>query len=494
MQSLDYRPVEAGAALEARVEGDAISDLFSRLKFSAQAGLQFLRTLKFHGAGRLCSQVVRKFPFQGPPNDQRHRLSPDSLSWLELHSGRVPDGNELEAVLTSALKSNDLKEIVSKPGNLAQALKDAAEEWLLWMKQMRPSVEESAWVPDRLEYRFSIAGHLDGKTLSLEANEYHGGRIDWWLFDRSETPADLEGSSTTLTKRALPAPIEFTGMPSPRWWEIEDSEVDLGSVYPDQTDLAQLLVIEFALVFGNDYFILPIDVPAGHLCRMESIIVTDSFGEKFKIGPSGKASDQAIACRMFEIDGDEADTGNLIVIPDVLAGAPVIRKIEAALLVRDEDANLVWGIEQKIPGLGVALIDRHEAWLARLENLPASESNDQIAPLKYSLTTDVADFWIPFQRINNDLLRRTQLGDPNSDASRPWGQLLAAHLDPFNIRTAEVPAEGLEMTRRVRFAYGRDGVPYVWAALSKSAGIGPASSGLSFDHVDLSAANQSKSE
>ena len=47
-------------------------------------------------------------------------------------------------------------------------------------------------------------------------------------------------------------------MPAERFWELEDSAVDLGAVSAAAEDLGRLLTVEFATVFGNDWWSVPV--------------------------------------------------------------------------------------------------------------------------------------------------------------------------------------------------------------------------------------------
>jgi len=60
-------------------------------------------------------------------------------------------------------------------------------------------------------------------------------------------------------------------MPSDRLWEMEDAEVNFGLVEAEPWDLARLLVAEFALAHGNDWLVVPVDVPFGSLTTVESV-------------------------------------------------------------------------------------------------------------------------------------------------------------------------------------------------------------------------------
>jgi hypothetical protein len=42
-------------------------------------------------------------------------------------------------------------------------------------------------------------------------------------------------------------------------------------------------MLEFAIFDGNDWFVVPLDLPVGSICRITSVIVTDTFGVRTMI-------------------------------------------------------------------------------------------------------------------------------------------------------------------------------------------------------------------
>ena len=62
----------------------------------------------------------------------------------------------------------------------------------------------------------------------------------------------------------LPTQVTFNGMPNTRWWEFEDGRTNFGDIKPDTTDLAKLLLIEFGLVYANDWFLIPFTAAGRH--------------------------------------------------------------------------------------------------------------------------------------------------------------------------------------------------------------------------------------
>ena len=55
--------------------------------------------------------------------------------------------------------------------------------------------------------------------------------------------------------------MTFRGAPAARFWELEDANVAYGLVPVGPTDVAHLLMIEYASTYGNDWFVIPFNVP-----------------------------------------------------------------------------------------------------------------------------------------------------------------------------------------------------------------------------------------
>src|SRR5678816_3676049 len=147
----------------------------------------------------------------------------------------------------------------------------------------------------------------------------------------------------------IPAIARYPGMPSDRYWEFEDGRVNFGMLGASKTDLARIAVIEYALVFGNDWFTLPITLPVNGLYQVEKLDVRDNFGIIVKIPPA--TNSDGTQWTMYEMSVKAAPltlrprlTDRLFLCPAVsaLEGPP----LEHVLVMRDEMANMVWGVEK----------------------------------------------------------------------------------------------------------------------------------------------------
>ena len=57
-------------------------------------------------------------------------------------------------------------------------------------------------------------------------------------------------------------------MPNPRFWEMEERQVNFGALDAQTTDQLLLVFAELGLVYGNDWFVVPYEVPVNTLCEV----------------------------------------------------------------------------------------------------------------------------------------------------------------------------------------------------------------------------------
>jgi hypothetical protein len=301
-------------------------------------------------------------------------------------------------------------------------------------------------------------------------------------------------------------------MPNTRWWAFEDSRTNFGDIKPDTTDLAKLLLIEFGLIYANDWFVIPYIVPAGSLSKIRGLAVTNVFGERTWVLPAGAGLDDAWqrwAMFLVSIKGHDrrqvADT-SLLLLPTAgkTLESPVL---EETMFVRDEVANMVWGIERTItlptgqPKPGREAGNQLHAFLqSKLGPTSAPVPAAADAKIRYRVMTSVPEQWIPFipVHVEGDN-RETQLqraamprildGDPQRPRKVvPRTSLLREGLDSvpqetYFVHEEEVPRAGVVVTQRFQRTRWRDGRAWVWLGVRKQTGRGEASSGLAFDRI-----------
>ncbi|HKG93218.1 MAG TPA: hypothetical protein VKA84_15035 [Gemmatimonadaceae bacterium] len=475
-----------------------------KLRLAAEAGHQFLRMLEQQTTSKSYRDAFKaKYPFAPLRPEERGALDADTLSFLDLVMPRVPDGRKLYAALGPALRPfGGLRG--SLPADPPIAAADVAEVtlastwWLQWYESLISEPADggnAAWSAERMEYTFSVGTRMAAGERVLTAREYYSGRTDWHDFDLyvgGTLRGELDPPGTVVTQTVVPAPVSYRGMPAARFWEFEDAQVDFGAIKAGPEDLARMLLVEFAISYGNDWFVMPVELPVGSLSSTSSLVVTNTFGERFVIKPSAEAGAQFSSWRMFQltqtfapIHEHVASDASLFLLPPALVKTVEGRPIEEVLFLRDEMANMAWGVERVIESTSERPLDRFEQ--QRYVVTPASEQTSDT--LAYRLSTDVPDYWIPLLPVQSPSglrLRRGMLlkADGSQELIRARGRILVpdpASGDGLSIFEEEIPREGIRVTRNYQLARWQDGSTHLWIGRRKAVGSGEGSSGLQFD-------------
>jgi hypothetical protein len=506
--------------LEARVEARPIPFLRAGQPISLDIRLQMGRYwLKLaRGVGDFALRYTELYRVELPDRaDPRHAPAaahPDVVQSFAAAAGRAMDGWKLLRHLEEGGAASD----GMNAGAAAPALDDLAKPFRAWFARQYvapPAPEEDAWHPERLEYRFALASDSRAGEKVLVAAEHHGGELDWHGYDLDPKAAPL-GAPAALREAAtalLPVPLTFPGMPDTRWWAFEDGRTNLGGIEVSTTDLGRMAFLEFALLYANDWYLMPLSLPRGELAELSGIAVTNVFGERFWVRPAGAGQDDdRNRWTMFtnSIRGrgrQTADTGLFVapVTPKIQQGRP----LDEVLLMRDEMANLVWGIERTVPmpdgrtrpGAEAAReLRRHFEQQVRPPVVPPPAPTAPTAPLRYDAMSPVAEHWIPFLAAREPgstrqtlLQRGSMLRFIEGEAGRPRRIVprtatLREGLDQakpaaYFLAEEEVPRAGVQVTRAFRRTRGRSGRTYVWLAMRKCTGRGEGQSGLTFDRL-----------
>jgi hypothetical protein len=414
-----------------------------------EGGAHFVRLLDEAGQSAQLPAVLAAFGFEPPPE----RVEGD-IGLVGLLATKVPDADKLARAIEA--------------GSLPVAGIDAvAKDWREWWAALEPDPGPDTFDPHRFEHHaaFSVA------NLALRADEYLGDGLDWFTVDVDPlgVPAP-PAEPRRFAREALASPVRFGGLPADRFWEMEDAQIDLGSTDVSTLDTGRLLLIAFAEVYGNDWFLLPLEVPAGSLTVLDEVVVTDTFGGVQTIERAGRDNP---AWNMFTLHG--ADDG-LLVMPSERGLTGDV--LESIALARDELANLAWAIEGEYTDTRGRRISRRDQWL---ENEPDTQPPGELPA--YAVQTIVPDYWLPLvpHAVSANSIRFTlvPLLQPGAE-SKVLGRLLAK--DTW-LHEEEVPREGASVTRRPVLARWFDGSSHAWTRREKNPGGGESSSGLAFDIV-----------
>ena len=543
-------PLPPGAApVEAYVEHEQVLPVHPKL--NAQAGQQLMRMLRAAKLGTTVQALLDEYAATlAAPDDPVADTA--GFVWNALLNQRAIDALALATDLKGLGGSRPALETfagnMSVPVGQIKNYCDLLERWMLWLEELAfegatpgPS---NYWEPQRLEYSFSLGAQGEGPPARLLADEYTDGRLDWYTYTLGAATGVQPGPSNTFSvipvRPPMPTAAHYPGMPADRYWEFEDGRVNFGMLGAAKSDLARLAVLEYALVFGNDWFVLPLTLAVNALYRVTTFTVLDNFGIELPIPPAdGNVYEMSLTAGAPV----ERLVNTLYLCPklDTLEGPP----LEHVLMMRDEMANLVWGIEKWVQGTSGEPIDRkfESSRLSTTQTLrppldaPSAASG---ALLQYRLQTPVAANWVPFLPVRKagatpanwaiQLQRavvthyyqvtESRLSDPRNagysefiarlrDNSfvettpvqgaadnqlqgfmfHPRGSLLrldpgaAVASDYLRVEEEEVPRDGIELKRTFNYARDAQGRGLLWIGRSKATGRGEGSSGLKFDVV-----------
>ncbi len=382
----------------------------------------------------------------------------------------------------------------------------AADAWLAEQQASidYPDPSGETWAADRLEYSFSVMAAA-AEHVVLSADAYTGGHLDWEAFD--VTSAAVAPPAPTTTRDVLPVPVTYAGMPASTHWQLEDGTVSFGDIQAGPTDLARLAVAEFAMVYSDDYFLVPIRLVAGSIARVTRLEVSTTFGESVTVRSAAEWDEAARGVRpwaFFECSGDSGPASGVapwLVLVRALATSQHGDPLESVTFVRDEDANLVWAVEERVETATGGSVRRR--LMAALNGATATQDVEADAAAtqraeagaewRYRLQSSVPPYWVPFVPERDHpgsaqvrlrrarLLAWEELEDPS--LAGPLGRILVPER-PLWLYEEEVPATGTQVTRRWQLARGADGGAHMWLARRARPGRGERASGLRYDSID----------
>ncbi|WEO92976.1 hypothetical protein A6P39_002095 [Streptomyces sp. FXJ1.172] len=430
-------------------------------RLRAEGGAALLRMAD--DAGLLGAAVTALAAHQLPADEGGDKTD---MSLIGLLGGRMPDA----AAVAAALDAGTLE------GGGDPGLGAVLGRWRHWWAGQVTELGPDCFDPHRFEYGAEVS--TGGAVLRADA--YLGDGLDWYGLDVHPDPdvkGAAPGSRHTFTDEGLPSTVRYGGLPADRFWEMEDAQVDLGSAEVSTLDTGRLLLISFATVYGNDWFLVPLEVPVGSLTVLDQLLVRDVFGRYHLVERAGRDDP---SWSMFTLDSQDPDhpaaTG-LLMLPT--EPGQVGDPLEQVVLARDELANLAWAVQHRYTDGRGEPVDRRDLWARIAPPEPAPTGG---LP-GYGVQSVVPDYWFPLvpESVSAGVIRfrLAELTGPGLD-SRPEGRLIAPELW---VCEEEVPRDGVNVTRRPVLARWFDGSWHSWVRREKAPGTGEGSSGLAFDTV-----------
>lgn len=525
------RAFDDSLPLEAQVEQRPIAFSAGQVEMSLDLrllmGRQWRKLLLKAGYGNaLIRAYIEQFAtFEPDPENRDHAgYCADKDAWRQHQAAakRHIDGKKLYDSIIEDPEQHP--ELVAAPVNEHPALMALAERFVRWFDKLylQPALaEQDAWNPKKLEYSFACSAPKPDGEQVYRSEAYYQGHLDWYnlsIDGARETLGEVadevipDDLNQRIVRSFIPAQVSFAGMPNTRWWTFEQGDTNFGDINPDTTDINKLLLMEFALIYANDWFMLPLTMTAGNILNVSGLSVKNVFGEHIWIAPTGQGFDDSPnRWTMYSLDiiGNDIERADLSLlmlpsVPKIQQGKPV----EQIQLTRDESANMVWGIETIVPlPSGVSVPGREAGRATRnfisrivLDGVELEAPAEAVADLRYQVMSTVPEHWIPFIATHTEGDNRTvQLqrgsmprvieGDNTPvEKVKPRTDLLRFGLNqqikqPYFIHEEEVPRGGAIVSQSFQRTRWYNGEVYTWLGARKRTGRGESSSQLQFDYL-----------
>ena len=247
-----------------------------------------------------------------------------------------------------------------------------------------------------------------------------------------------------------------------------------------------MLLIQVTSSHGDDWFTAPLLCPTGTLVAVSDMRVDDSMGLTTRNRPVTDWS-------LFHVSG--RPTNELLMWPTVANPLTGITALDDVLLGVDEDANVLWAIEQRVDG--VELAEPDEPAIPPPDPTPSGQVVETgRRRYRYLPAINVPRLWHPYVVSEVGGTRRfvqARLSDldarPVQPLPGPTSRLLqnprAGTADPTHeIMPVAIPRSGLRLDRRYVLGRRVDGEPVLWVQRRRLPLMGPPMSTLRFDVLE----------
>jgi hypothetical protein len=408
-----------------------------------------------------------------------------------------------------------------------------ASAFIEWVDSIYSEPEDpildNCWNKESFTYNAEVSSpreDISGTPINnriLQVKDYSSDNLDWYDFDEKtallgDDMATIDPTKSvdpTETITMIPSSGNFPGMPATRWWEFEEGNVNIAGSNLSATDTVKGVLSEFALVFQDDWFVLPKIVPVGATAKIKGIVVKDVFGQHTLVQHTSESPGITSDWSSWDMYSQSEASLNQGVdtADDSLFYAPSTKDLmiseafEEVIFIKDEMANMVFAVEKKIwddLGEGIDAIESASALKEFLLNrLPESMQSTEDAELRYELGNTIPMNWIPFipvhlgsgtnraiqlQRASMPLI----LSDYDQIPIRPRTEFLRQGINDddtlssspkYFIHEEVIPRAGIKLEKKLQRTRWFNGKTYLWLSHSKSIGHGQGNSNLQFDRV-----------
>ncbi len=478
--------------LEAVVEREKVQ---ATVHVRIQAGFYFQKLMKLRRFAQFLPFFIENYPL---PMQDLPSWDTAAQSLLLSTRGQIADG----LMILDDLKSVKAGETMSRLENWMRAkptMTPSVPDLLLLVKDLdkwltrtystlatnSEDAKPKAWKQEQLAYNLSFemtnAAATPPQTVKLKSDNYTDGQLDWGDFTWSGE--SVLPNATVKGETFIPTAVRYQGMPRPRFWEMEEGRVNFGAVSTSPNNVLAMAFTEFGLAYSNDWFWIPMPLKINTLCRINTLVVTNVFGDKTTYQPQPTAATDPLSIfSLYQLfDADKNTMQPILYLPPTISKVQEAEPLERVYFLRDELSNLAWAVETIAPSAAQTGIEM------KTTTPESNEPNENPVGLIYKLGNIVPENWTPFLpvRINNTAQTRLQRAQMPGSLP-PKGQILQdtkLREKPYFIREEEVNRAGIVVERSWQRTRWLNGKTFTWIGRRKSSGRIENTSNLRWDWV-----------
>lgn len=392
-----------------------------------------------------------------------------------------------------------------------------------WFRSTYLPIDETGnkfWINEKLGYEFCVetqGKEKENTKKKYSVEDYCSGKLSWYSFDIERNSGKNSGKNEKFLS-FIPVLADFPGAPNKRLWAFEDAKIAMGNSELSANALANAVVLQYTTMYGNDWLITPMELNAGTVSTVKGIIITDVFGNRYYINqPAGETSKNeryTNKWEMFTIAQKDAyskgdfSTDGCLFYPPSIPRTEESKPLEEVQFLRDEMANMVWGVELTInDGCGSTLDgDEYATKIsAEIEEMIPKynvQENEDI-DYTYLFQNNAPLNWIPFSPVK--MPEGTSHGDREIRLQRstmplylkdgfipirPNTYLMRYGIDEDDtiyqyqfINEEEILAVGTKIQLSYQRTRWFNGKIFNWLGAKKEVSQTQANSGLSFDEL-----------
>ena len=527
-----------------------------------ESAMQFKKMLAdFEQKKSVINFLLKKYPLDNSIDEKLEPLEKlkeeknEALNkFLRFYATRSFDGKKFYDALKESVNPVVTEIVNSIPNGNADSsieknFKKKVEDYKKWFKnKFLPCLNDSGnesidcWNTSKLGYETEVTQ----RENCYVAEDYDSGKLSWYSFDKKGADdLSIENSEIKMLSY-IPTPANIPGAPSSRLWEFEDRRVNMGNGNNDFNFIGTVAMMQYVTMYSNDWMITPLETETGTVLDVDGIVIKDSFGDRHYINKSaqkldelqfkseyqkthGKCTEDKLneAFRnliytdrwdMFGCSYDDAyatrnfTTSRGLFFPPTVLRCEESKPIEEVQFLRDEMANMVWGVETTLNNKCGGSMDGKtlsDSVLSVVDETNLAEAGskepitkDEAAEYSLLIQNRVPMNWIPFlpeQMIGNCreiAFRRARMpifyndgkGDSCYKSVRPSTSLLRIEKDgnkvkPLYINEEELASCGIKIRKtaqRTRWFLGKS---YNWVGNREIISEYQANSGLMFDEL-----------